>query len=353
VERTRFWSYAVAAVVLVLSLAASVGDVGANAVFLLPVLSVPLSIAVATLVRSWAAAALAIGACVSAIWSPDVPSLWLAMAVLVFGSLAEDRQARPWMGWAGGVSGASFSIYVYDSGNFAPFLATALGGAAGLLLRSRLRTTELVGEADELRGQAAWLEQRTAVARELHDVVGHHVTAMVVQAEAGQVAEPQEALRTIGELGRTALAELDSLVVHLRDPGAPLTVSAPPRLLDIDELLGEPLRAAGVTVDVRLGDDLGLDELDVLTVYRIAQEALTNVVRHARARHVWVELTRSGDLVRLRVSDDGAGPPAERTRGSGLLGIEERVSGRGGSVELIGRPGGGAILDVSLPVSQP
>ena len=89
----------------------------------------------------------------------------------------------------------------------------------------------------------------------------------------------------------------------------------------------------------------------MLTVYRIAQEALTNVVRHARARHVWVELTRSDDLVRLRVSDDGAGPPAERTRGSGLLGIEERVTGRGGSVELVGRPGGGAILDVSIPVS--
>ena len=249
------------------------------------------------------------------------------MAVLVFGSLAEDRQDPSLDGLGGRRGGvASFSIFLYDSGNFAPFLATALGGAAGLLLRSRVRTSELVGEAEELRGQAAWLEQRTVVARELHDVVGHHVTAMVVQAEAGQVADPQEALRTIGELGRTALAELDSLVVHLRDPGAPLTVSAPPRLLDIDELLAEPLRRSGVAVDVRLGDDLGLDELDVLTVYRIAQEALTNVARHARARHVWVELTRNGDHVRLRVSDDGAGPPAERTRGSGLVGIEERVS---------------------------
>ena len=256
-DRTRLASYAVAAVVVLLSLAASTSDVGDNVVFLLPVAAVPVSIAVATLRRTWSAAVLAIGAFVAATWSPDVPSLWLAMAVLVFGSLAEDRQVRPWMGWAGGLGGASFSIFLYDSGDFAPFLATALGGAAGLLLRSRVRTSELVGEAEELRGQAAWLEQRTSVARELHDVVGHHVTAMVVQAEAGQLGDPKEALRAIGELGRTALAELDSLVVHLRDPGAPLTVSAPPRLLDIDELLAEPLRRAGTAVDVRLGRRAG------------------------------------------------------------------------------------------------
>ena len=232
-----------------------------------------------------------------------------------------------------------------------PFIATALGGGAALLLRSRTRTEALEGEAAELRGQAAWLEQRTSVARELHDVVGHHVTAMVVQAEAGQVGgDPTETLRKIGDLGRTALKELDSLVVHLRDPEAPLTVSAPPRLLDIDELLAEPLRRAGVEVDVRIQDELTLDEVDVLTVYRVAQEALTNVARHARARHAWVELTRGDDSLRLRVSDDGVGPPTERARGSGLLGIEERVTARGGTVELVGRPGGGAILDVHLPV---
>ncbi len=121
-----------------------------------------------------------------------------------------------------------------------------------------------------------------------------------------------EALRNIGELGRTALGELDSLVVHLRDPDAPLSVSAPPRLLDIDELLAEPLRRSGLAVDVRLGDGLVLDDLDVLTVYRVAQEALTNVARHARATHAWVELERRGDGVRIRVTDDGVGPPAER-----------------------------------------
>jgi signal transduction histidine kinase len=219
-------------------------------------------------------------------------------------------------------------------------------------VRTRTRNEQLEGEAERLRGQATWLEQRTHVARELHDVVGHHVTAMVVQAEAGRLGDPQQALRTIGDLGRTALQELDSLVVHLRDPEAPLTVSAPPRLLDIDELLAQPLRAVGVEVSVDVADDLHLDEPDVLTVYRITQEGLTNVTRHAGARHAWVELSRRGNAVRVRVSDDGVGPPLERDRGSGLVGIEERVTARGGRVELVRRSGGGTILDVTLPVGS-
>ena len=108
-------------------------------------------------------------------------------------------------------------------------------------------------------------------------------------------------------IGRKALGELDALVVHLRDPNAPISVAAPPRLLDIDELLAEPLRLQGVEVEVRLDPEPGLDEAEVLTVYRIAQEALTNVTRHAKASHAWVELTRKDDRVRLRISDDGVG----------------------------------------------
>jgi signal transduction histidine kinase len=220
-----------------------------------------------------------------------------------------------------------------------------------MLLRSRLGTIELARETEKLRGQTVWLEQRTNVARELHDVVGHLVTAIVVQAEAGQVSDPDQALRSIGDLGRRVLGELDALVVHLRDPSAALTVSAPPRLLDIEELLAEPLRRQGVAVSVDLVADPGLDEMGVLTVYRIAQEALTNVARHARATHAWVELDRVGALVRLRVSDDGVGPAHVPGADSGLVGIDERVSARGGTWAIGQRPGGGTVLDVSLPVA--
>ena len=90
----------------------------------------------------------------------------------------------------------------------------------------------------------------------------------------------------------------------------------------------------------------------MLTVYRITQEGLTNVTRHAGARHAWVELTRRDAVVHLRVSDDGVGPPLERDRGSGLVGVEERVAARGGRLELARRPGGGTILDVTLPVGS-
>jgi signal transduction histidine kinase len=298
---------------------------------------------------------IATAALLASMWSPGLETLWLSAIGLTFLAVLLDPREPPYAGWVAGAAGVTMSLVVYGRPDMAPFLVLtiAVGGGAAQLVRSLGRTAELTGEAEELREQTTWLEQRTAVARELHDVVGHQVTAMVVQAEAGRIGDPHDALRAIGELGRTALAELDSLVVHLRDPGAPLTVSAPPRLLDIDELLAEPLRTAGLDVDVRLGEDLALDDTDMLTVYRVAQEALTNVARHASARRVWVDIVRKDGAVRLRVSDDGVGLPAERVRGSGLLGIEERVAARGGAMEVTDRPGGGTILAVTLPVAGP
>ncbi|MEV0429324.1 sensor histidine kinase [Micromonospora sp. NPDC050495] len=284
--------------------------------------------------------------------------LGLAAAGLVFLSTCEDPARRPWLGWVVGLTGAAGTLTValldqrglYEQ----PIGFVTAGYLLGVLFRSWSRGHALTREAGELRGQAAWLEQRTNLARELHDVVGHHVTAMVVQAEAGQFsADPGAALRAIADSGRTALSELDTLVVHLRDPDAAIAVSAPPRLSDIDELLAQPLRQQGVTVRVGLDPEPGLDEIGVLTVYRIAQEALTNVARHARATVACVELVRVGDRVRLRVSDDGIGPPPAPTRGSGLLGIEERVRARGGSWELSRRPGGGTVVQADLPVAKP
>jgi signal transduction histidine kinase len=89
--------------------------------------------------------------------------------------------------------------------------------------------------------------------------------------------------------------------------------------------------------------------MGTLTAYRIAQEGLTNIARHAHATAAWVELVRIGDRVRLRVSDDGVGPSRAPTRGSGLLGIRERVRACGGSWSLSERPGGGTVLEAILP----
>ena len=186
---------------------------------------------------------------------------WLAFTVGagVLVAVAEDRQDVAWRGWAYGFAGAILSLVISPNGEvLSAFIGVLIGGLGGLLLRSRVQGRALEREAGRLRGQARWLEQRTAVARELHDVVGHHVTAMVVQAEAGLVGDPRSALEAIGGLGRTALTELDALVVHLRDPQAPLAVSAPPRMSDVDELLAAPLRHSGVVVDVDVDPDLVL-----------------------------------------------------------------------------------------------
>jgi signal transduction histidine kinase len=284
--------------------------------------------------------------------------LGLAAAALVFLSICQDPARRPWLGWVGGFAGAAGALAIasfqqrglYEQ----PFVFVVVGYLLARLLRSWSRGYAITREAAELRDRAAWLEQRTHLARELHDVVGHHVTAMVVQAEAGQLSpDPATALRRIADSGRTALRDLDTLVLHLRDANTAIEVSQPPRLSDIDELLAQPLRQQGVTVHVHLDAEPGLDEVGASAAYRIAQEALTNIARHAGATAAWVELVRIGNSARLRVSDDGVGPPGAPVRGSGLLGIAERVDALGGSWQLSRRSGGGTLLEVSLPVAKP
>jgi signal transduction histidine kinase len=320
-----------------------------------PGLSIVLPVVVVLCWRlwQWHSMILAIAAGFVAIYVPDAVFLWPAVTGMVYVSVADDPADVPWLAWVAGLVGSVTSLVVYSyAATPAPFLAVALGGALGILVRSFDRSDRLAGETRRLRGQAAWLEQRTSLARELHDVVGHHVTAMVVQAEAGLVGDPERALREIGGLGRTALGELDALVVHLRDPQSPLSVSAAPRLSDIDELLAAPLRQQGVAVTVEVDPEADLDEATTLTAYRIVQEALTNVARHARATQAWVEVAAAGSNVRLRVSDDGLGPPDEVTRGSGLIGIAERVTALGGVWSIGRRPGGGTIVDAYLPVAR-
>jgi signal transduction histidine kinase len=296
--------------------------------------------------------AFGLGAAFAATWTGGAPWLAFTVGAGVLVAVAEDRQDVAWRGWAYGFAGAILALVITPNGEVLPaFVGVLVGGLGGLLLRSRVQGRALEREAWRLRGQARWLEQRTAVARELHDVVGHHVTAMVVQAEAGLVGDPLPALRAIGGLGRTALTELDALVVHLRDPEAPLAVTAPPRLSDVDELLAEPLRRSGVVVDVHVAPDLVLPETTVLALYRIAQEAMTNIARHAAASRAWVEVVPSGAYVRLRVADDGIGPSSSPPRrGSGLLGIDERVSALDGHWSTAERPGGGTMVDAYLPL---
>ncbi|WP_250033450.1 sensor histidine kinase [Paractinoplanes maris] len=355
-ERVRQIADAAAGLIVVVVVATVDGGVSVPAGWLW--LVVPAGVVAVMLPRYRAlvfAAGAAFVACVS---TNESAQLGLAAAALVFLSTGHDRARRPWLGWVAGLAGAAGGFTLALSQQRGPyeqlFVFVGVGYLLAALLRTWSRASAVTREAAALRGHTAWLEQRTNLARELHDVVGHHVTAMVVQAEAGQLGpDPAAALQRIADSGRTALRDLDTLVVHLRDPGAEITVSQPPRLSDIDELLAQPLRQSGVTVHVHVDAEPGLSEAGALAAYRITQEALTNVARHAGATSAWVELVRAGTLARLRVSDDGIGPPRAPARGSGLLGIAERVSSLGGSWRLNERPGGGTRLEVDLPVAPP
>jgi signal transduction histidine kinase len=350
---TRRVAYGVALGLIGLCVFVTLVEVGTPSASVNGLIPVPAVLAALMVRPDLRATVLAVGTGVLATFmDPAAPWLWLGLVGMTFLAVAEDAEPRPWRGWVLGTVGSVVSLFTYSDATGLPFVAVALGGGAATLLRLRGHAQGLEVQTRRLQTQAVWLEQRTALARELHDVVGHHVTAMVVQAEAGQLGDRDQALRTIADVGRSALQDLDALVVNLRDPDAPLNVSAAPRLGDIDELLAEPLRQQGVEVAVRVDDDPGLDEVQALTVYRIAQEALTNIVKHARAAHAWVEVRRDGDRVRLRVSDDGVGPPgADHVGGSGLIGIGERVLSLGGSWDLSERPGGGTMLDVRVPVA--
>ena len=165
-----------------------------------------------------------------AVFVPDANNVAAAIVALVFMALVDSTAMVALLAARRGLRRArSSACSPTRSRPRRPPSSASLGGILGQLLRSAGRNEQLEQETQVLRvrtreteEQARWLEQRTSLARELHDVVGHHVTAMVVQAEAGQVGDPQSALRQIATSGRTALGELDALVVHLRDPDAEL-----------------------------------------------------------------------------------------------------------------------------------
>lgn len=221
------------------------------------------------------------------------------------------------------------------------------------------------------RDQAARMavsQERSRIARELHDVVAHSVSVIVVQADGASYAlraspeVAERAVRTISETGRSALAELRRLLDVLRNEDA----AGEPRVPqpDTDELaeLVDRVRAAGLDVRMDLDGDLGTLPAGVsLGVYRIVQESLTNTLKHAGdgARAV-VTVRRADDGVRVEVSDDGAGKARELTPagdgvappgGNGVIGMRERAQVYGGSLEAGPEPGGGWRIRAVLPAS--
>lgn len=234
-------------------------------------------------------------------------------------------------------------------------LAEAFGGlgilaaavASGAALRLRAESERRARE--QIRNQ-----ERVDLARELHDSVAHHVSAITLQAQAGRAVASQrpeaalEALAVVEAEATRTLAEMRAMVRVLRD-GQPAEYAPQPRSADLAALAR---REPSPVIDVEVAGDLSdlRPQVDA-AIYRIAQESVTNALRHARgATRVQVSVTQSASAVRLRVSDDGHPEPARATtHGFGLVGMSERAQLLGGTLHAGPAPDGGWIVDAELP----
>jgi len=235
------------------------------------------------------------------------------------------------------------------------------------------RAARLERERDA-QAQVAAAAERARIAREIHDVVAHNVSVMVVQADGAAFAldgSPQrarEALAAISATGRRALAEMRSLLGVLREPaaddgvpgGADPALAPQPGVEDLADLLGQA-RTAGLPVSLRVsGDPRPVPAGEALAVYRVVQESLTNVRKHAGpGATAVVSLDYGEDDLLIRVTDDGAGASAvpglghpAAGSGHGLAGMRERVELYGGTARSGPRPGGGYEVVARLPVAM-
>jgi signal transduction histidine kinase len=209
----------------------------------------------------------------------------------------------------------------------------------------------------EGRARAAVAEERARIARELHDVVGHSVSVMTVQASGvRRLLRPEqererEALLIVERTGREALAEMRRMVGVLRRPEEAPALAPQPSLEHVDRLV-EQACEAGLPVELRVeGEATELPAGVDLTAYRLVQEGLTNALKHAHATRAEVVVNYGEGEIEVTVLDDGSGMGNGDGGGHGLVGMRERISVYGGNLEAGPRPEGGYRLSATLPVS--
>jgi signal transduction histidine kinase len=288
------------------------------------------------------------------------------IAVMLIGLLPERPQALA--GIAVGVGVEALVTYRDPRGNPGAFVAASLifailwtiAFALGRSFREADLARERAAQAErgrEARAAAAVAEERARIARELHDVVGHSVSVMTVQASAvRRLLRPdqereREALLVVERSGREALAEMRRMVGVLRRPEeAP--ARAPQPTLAAVEKLAQQTRDAGLPVELRVeGEPVQLAAGLDLTAYRLVQEGLTNALKHAQAKRAEVVVRYGPTHLEVSVCDDGRGPEQAGTGGHGLLGMRERVAVYGGELSAGPRPEGGYRLLARLPLA--
>ena len=301
----------------------------------------------------------------------DMYSYWASIVVALVTAYTAAAHLRPRL--AAVTLACLYAVIVVSALGFSGMLwgGILVGGAAlaGFALRDRRRhvsqLAELAGRLELARDEnarAAVAGERARIARELHDVVAHSVSVMVVQAGAAEEvlgADPgkaREPLRSVQDTGRQALVELRRLLGVLRTDDSEAALAPQPGLDQVDALAAH-VREAGLAVELCVhGDRDGIPAGVDLAAYRIVQEALTNVLKHATASHAVVRVGYRPDAIEVEVLDDGHGPLGAghdgTGTGQGLIGMRERASLYGGVVEARPRAEGGFAVRARLPVSS-
>jgi signal transduction histidine kinase len=274
--------------------------------------------------------------------------------------------------WAGlGIVLGGITTVVYNI----PGVATAelfvipidfgISWAAGYALRERAQKAEAAEtramRAEREREAAARLavaEERARIARELHDVVAHAVSVMVLQVGAVRhqlpdaMADDRDALRGVERAGRTALTEMRRLLAAMRRDGEDVEFTPQPGLDALDALL-EDVGRAGLPVDLHVdGEPVPLPRGVDLSAYRIVQEGLTNALKHAQASTADVTVRYRPEELEIEVRDDGLGSTTTDGLGHGLVGVRERVKIYGGEMAAGTAAEGGFLLSTRLPIAE-
>jgi signal transduction histidine kinase len=300
---------------------------------------------------------------------PSIESLFpvgLASAALL-GNLRDARQA--WTGLAIVLAGITTVVYNIPGHATAELILIpvdfGIAWAAGFALRMRgeqaeaaeVRATQAERER-EAASRVAVAEERARIARELHDIVAHAVSVMVLQIGAVRHKLPQtleedkDALRGVEQAGRSALAEMRRLLGAMRQDGQELELTPQPGLDGLDSLLAEVGRA-GLPVQLhQAGDRFPLPRAIDLSAYRIIQEGLTNALKHAHASHADVTVHYGSNELQIEIRDDGRGTATTDGLGHGLVGMRERVKIYGGEMTTGTASGGGFVLSTRLPLGR-
>jgi signal transduction histidine kinase len=303
-----------------------------------------------------------------AYWLTDHPRgpIFLALIVALLSAVARGHRLAGWLTLLGGFAGFLWlpALIGADDG---PTLGAVAGLAAWLLVLGavaeglRVRGERLAerAAAREQEAQRRIGEERLRISRELHDLLAHNVSLINVQSSVAlhlideRPEQAREALAAIKRASADTLREMRTVLGALRAPDEAPSRTPAPSLAQLDELVAQ-VRAAGIEVRARVeGEPRPLPAAVDLAAYRIVQEALTNVTRHAGGAGAAVRVSYGPGTLELDVDDDGAGPTGTwdgDRHGNGIVGMGERAAALGGELQAGPRPGGGFRVHARLPL---